>query len=715
MLINQQPATSNQQPATSKLKQLKFTNLFISFFISLIFITVHSQCINVPSTDTNWGSWQRSSYTDGWTITNNNFSFTSTQRTIVTSAGHVVFGVGTTDYDTDPNFGTEGGTHLGIAPPSGPGISNIIRVGRKLNLNDNTAIPNGNASFVTFSFTPTASNSKFRIFYIGMGESSFNNGPTPYPIAATNFNSTTHGYGNSYEEPRFGVICKYDYTAPFSNVSPNPRTNIGMNEFGISSPTGFNGTTPTGFSLPSISNLVGPQTYDYGANDLFAGMQAGNPLVNPLNNGSSPSDFQPIVGHTTFRKMSNWKYYDLDFSEFVGYNSDPLNPTTVTITLFSHSSKASASKRPAYAYYAFQCLGGNVPATTPINYHIADQSFGCKPSTEILSLNPINTPLPPATWISYLANENEDLKWLSTPDAQGLNGNWDAGQPAAVVYPNHFAALQFQLKNSAGIFQPYTRIYSVPGWDRININVLPNEITGIYNNSISTSDPNNGRNFYRFKAIYTTMTAPAYETEFNVFVDFQSQPPPCTDTLFNGTTIINEKVGLYCSGNFNHTIDIDSSCLLTNTNINNITYQWQWYDENYGTFNDIPVAVGTALGINLTSQSLIITAPLINSIQAPTHTCAIWFSRKTTFAYDYHTIPSVPCDRGIISINSESYKVHLLGKQPISATVSHNMDVCYGETVGTGTNVLPITLNFPINTCQIPSSLFTTATYTQTV
>jgi PKD repeat protein len=683
--------------------------------MSIISITLQAQCINVPITDTNWGSWQRSSNIDGWTITNNDYSFPATQRTIVTTSGHLGFGVGATDYDSDPNFGTEGGAHLGIRPPSGTGISNIIRVGRKLNLNDNTAIPNGNACFVTLTFTPTASNSKFRIYYIGMGESSFNNGPTPNPIAATNFNSTTHGYGNTYEEPRFGVVCKYDYTAPFSNVSPNPRSNIGMNEFGISSPTGFNGTTPTGFSLPPISNLVGSQSYDYGANDLFAGMQAGNPAVNPSNNGSSPSDFQPISGHTTFRKMSNWKYYDLDFSEFVGINSDPLHPNTITITLFSHSSKASSSKRSAYAYYAFECLGGNIPATTQINYHIADQSFGCKPSTEILSLNSINTPLPPATWISYVANENEELKWLSTPDAQGLNGYWNAGQPAAVEYPNHFASIRFQLKNSAGIFQPYRRIYSVPGYDKILINVLPSEITGIYNNPINPSDPNNGRNFYRFKAIYTTMSLPAYETEFNVFVDFQSQPPPCTDTLTNGTKITNEKEGLYCSGNYNHTINIDSSCLLVNPNIKNITYQWQWYDENYGTYNDIPAAVGAALGINLTSQSLNISDALINSIQAPPHICSIRFSRKTTFTYDYHTIPSVPCDSGSISINSEPYKVYLLGKQPISATVPHNIDVCYGETVGTGANVLPITLNFPINTCQIPTSLFTTLPYTQTV
>ncbi len=707
--------TCYQQPATSNLKQLSFTNLLISFFISLISIIVNAQCVNVPSTDADWGAWQRSSYVGGWTISDNNYTYPlTTQRTNVTTAGHAAFGVGATDYDMDSNFGTEGGIHLGIPAPVGSGISNIIRVGRKLNLTNNTAIPNGNANFVSLTFTPTTDNNKFRIYYIGMGESSFNNGPTPYPIAATNFNSTTHGYGNSYEEPRFGVVCKYDYTAPFSNVAPNPRSIIGMNEFGISSPTGFNGTTPTGFSLPTITPVVGAQTYDYGANDLFAGMQAGNTAVN-IANTSSPSDFQQIPGHTTFRKMFNWKYYDLDFSKFVGFNSDPAHPTTVTITLFSHTSKAASSMRSAYAYYAFECLGGANQVTTPIDYHIADQSFGCKPSTSVLALNPINTPPAPPTWISYLANENQDLKWLSTPDAQGLNGNWDAGLPASVIYPNHFAAIQFQLKNSSGVFQPYQRIYSVPGWDKININVLPSEITGIYINPSNPSDPNNGRSYYRFKAIYTTMSQPAYETAFNVFVDFQSQPPPCTDILNNGTTITNEKVALYCSGNFNHNIDIDSSCLTTNTNINTIDYKWQWYDENYGTFNDIPAALGTALGINLISPSLNVTDALINSAQAPPHTCTILFSRKTTFTYDYHTIPSVPCDRGTVSINSEPYKVYLLGKQPVSATVSHNIDVCYGETVGNSTNLIPITLNFPNNACQIPASLLTATPYTQTV
>lgn len=281
-------------------------------------------CPNNLDMSTSWGNssltnWQRIQYEGGWARTNNNSpTFTHNTTTVTTHLN--TDPNGTTNDDpflmtnnfNDPNFNA-----LGInALPAG--ISNVMRVGRLIT--PSTNLPLGEASYVTYTFTPTAENSKIRVWYLGMKETD------PVSPAAYYYDFATATNG---AKTGFGFVCKYDFiSATTSNVV-------------------VRGTTHTG--------LMGNY---FMKNDLVTDAWNSPALTTTL-----------AIGTRTMEAMSAWQYKDLDFSELICASP------TITITFFSRADEASnPGFHHSYAYFGTTCLPG---LTKNIDLQLPNKDISC--------------------------------------------------------------------------------------------------------------------------------------------------------------------------------------------------------------------------------------------------------------------------------------------------------------------------------------------------
>ncbi len=266
----------------------------------------------------NSGNWERIQYEGGWShTTNNSPTFTHPTTTLTTLAGTVPNGTAFTDpfsftntITGDPNFSTAGLPFPG---------ANIMRVGRLITAT--TALPQGDANYVTYTFSPTSENARIRVYYLGMKEQDFVS-PAPY---MNQFAS------NAGAKSGFGFVCNYNFTNGFT-----PPMTIDK------------GLTHTG------SNTWG----NFCANDMVTDII------------HQPTSFAPVtIGTSTFDVMSNWEFMDLDFSEFV------CAAPTITITFFARADEATLPGiLHSYAYFAAQCL----PAIEPhIDVPLTNKDIAC--------------------------------------------------------------------------------------------------------------------------------------------------------------------------------------------------------------------------------------------------------------------------------------------------------------------------------------------------
>ncbi len=278
--------------------------------------------VNCPAnldmtTGWNVGNWERIEYQGGWShTTNNSVTFTHPSTTLTTHPGTDPNGTlftdpfsFTTSIAGDPNFSAAGLPFPGAT---------IMRVGRVIT--PTTALPAGDANYVTYTFSPTNQNAKIRVYYLGMKEHDIVS-PNVYPFQFAS---------NAGAKSGFGFVCDYNFSS-----AATPTTSI------------TRGLTHTGFGPYGCFN----------ANDM---------VTDGIN---SPTTALLAIGSSTFDAMGAWQFMDLDFSEFV------CAAPTITITFFARSDEASTPGiLHSYAYFATQCL----PSMEPhIDINLVNKDIAC--------------------------------------------------------------------------------------------------------------------------------------------------------------------------------------------------------------------------------------------------------------------------------------------------------------------------------------------------
>ena len=292
----------------------------------------------------NAGNWQRIQYEGGWARTTNMgsiFTFPTTTMTIVPFAAPN--GVLNTDptsmvsnLSADPNFSS-------IPMPAG--ITTAMRVGKLIT--SATTLPAGDASFVTYTFCPTAQNAKLKVYYLGMKEHDV------VPVQGA-YNFATNVSGGSASS--FGFVCKYD----------------------------FNGISGTGVATRGTIHS-GASGFLYGKNDMMAG-------------GIHTPTFTPIViGGKNFDAMSGWQSSVLDFTEFICASP------TITVTFFAKSDNAvTLGFNHSYSYFAAQCLPGNFK---DIDLNLINKDIACANN---VTQSCTSEALPVPSELAYYDNYNQN-------------------------------------------------------------------------------------------------------------------------------------------------------------------------------------------------------------------------------------------------------------------------------------------------------------------
>ncbi len=468
------------------LKKTTQQKLFLLWAFLFLVFKGYSQCtlpFTVPTDNNTWGNWTKTTYDGNWLQNTSGIGYYSTPvRTVNPPTTYDGFGVN--DYASDSNF-------TGIAPQSS---SPIIRVGRKFNLpGQATLSPVRKADVATFSFIPTATNCKIKVYYIGMLQESNNLNANYYATVATNYRRYA-----AHTPASFGINCRYDFT---SNIPLTASTSVaGRTEFGVT-----NFTPPATFT----SNVV---DQNYGLNDMLSFYQAGTQMKTmPL---STTGDI--------IKKMNAWDSYVMDFSEFIGQS--------VTVTLYANTSNyIGVAQNYSYCYYQFECVN-DTPTVLPQSnlIDIPDTNLGCVTGLpQSLIVNITNTP---PTLLSNLnnatqVNDNTPHRWLRLEDVPGEQ------------YSSNFAGLKILLQDSAGNWNPYSNLSHSASptaiYDDVNLKVdgAPTQVIPATSTSAEIT-------IFRFKAIYKTRNNPTPQEDFFEVRMSLKQPTPCTSPS-TGTISIN--------------------------------------------------------------------------------------------------------------------------------------------------------------------------------
>lgn len=330
--------------------------------------------LNLPSSNTtsDWVSnnWVRNSSENGWVIVGGNYPAGSSQY----SDGDV--GFDNSAYDVIPL--SAGGTisdpnFSSVVLPVTANINKVIRVGK-------TSGGGGKAFYTKITIPVTSENCKYRIWYLGQTNGVTSN--IAYPFINNNTNN----------DAAFGWVSQYQYNSPVNTLTSTFNTIIG-----------FNGTT-----------------LEYEKNDMVS-----------LKVNSNATDFNTIGG---FKRMTQWKYKDVDFSEFVN-----LTPNTeITLTFFAHSNIASNALQEAYSYFGIECLGGGVPSNFKLD--IEDVSIPCN-SPGIRSCTQIIIPVP--RYVNLDPIYHQTYNFMNIKIYKKLaSGLYDVN-PYPILPPNNFDSTYF--------------------------------------------------------------------------------------------------------------------------------------------------------------------------------------------------------------------------------------------------------------------------------
>ncbi len=181
-------------------------------------------------------------------------------------------------------------------------LSRIFKVGKTFNdVNKYNTMKRGDASFLTYTFKPTKTNAKIRVYYMGVKE-----------VGGKEIAKGSSFTKNIPQGAGFGVLCEYT----FKSVDPSKTAPVhrGMLHNG-----------PTGLALSK--------------NDVY--VSGDNLGVNFLTDDGRPCTMS-----------GQWLYKDLDFSDFI-CNSD----ASITLTFFARTNNSSdLGFINCYAYFGVQCF-----------------------------------------------------------------------------------------------------------------------------------------------------------------------------------------------------------------------------------------------------------------------------------------------------------------------------------------------------------------------
>lgn len=306
-----------------------------------------STCLPNCDLKNGWGTeWKRVEIDGGWQRnTSNNFIFSNAVQREINKDQTTTRTAIVTSLESDPNF-------KNIKNPQD--ITKIFRVGDIIN--DKTERIHGAATYVTYTFTPTPSNSKFRVYYIGMKHNSTAGGKI-------NFQNFTTGDNNGTQSA-FGYISHY-------KIEKSDGQTLLLQPIYNQIHEGYNNLNDSPFET------------EYG-----------------FINSPSLKDYNI---------MPDWKYTDLDFSEYSCGN------TTVTVTFYALTDTGkSPGHLQSYGYFAI----GNCSAGIPKEIELTNKNYymGCGSC--------INLEIPPAyDYYGYYQDKVFDVSVQESTNNESWNNN----------------------------------------------------------------------------------------------------------------------------------------------------------------------------------------------------------------------------------------------------------------------------------------------------
>jgi uncharacterized delta-60 repeat protein len=549
--------------------------------------TSSSSCLILPSSNTSWltnplNTWNRVYYAGGWSRANvpPNYDYTfPTVRTqnqdinnlpsVADDTGFDILNVSDFQPQNGPSYDSNFSTVS--SSPLLNHVTKIMRVGKKITTSAN--LENGAAYYVNCTFKPTPENCKYRIWYLGMTNITLaNNLPTNANIAYQSFNLNQGG------DTSFGVLCRYKFKSyAVLTASGAPATSyIGMNENGY-----FIDNATNGFENFKSSM--------FGLNDM---------VFNKLHDTNSASNINFLtIGTTTYTRTNAWRYYDLDFSEFVntpGYALD----SDVTLTFFAHTNDAASAMSHSYAYYGIECKGGGMPAD--ITMSLPNIQLSCQaPATRYCAFT-VNLPRPKYALDRPADNGNSYFSWLS-PNTANVTSYNNMGS-LSVAY-----SIANSITGAPGTFIPFTS----------NFNTYVNAIQSdghytdyqlkLCNNEVASTSI-----YYKvtLKTLHKTL-----ESIFRVTNGHYTSSPSCYGRLGTIPSGSEESRVGNCSPSFDLIYNATQICsdeIITGTP----KYRWKMKTTPLAEDTDIqPLQTGTTLTVDPAS---------LNS-------CATYFTRYTEY------------------------------------------------------------------------------------
>ena len=542
-------------------------------------------------------NWERNSFSNGWVLntSTNNYPVGSTHfnntQTDFDQSGFDVIQLtpgNSISSSIDPVLG-------GIPLPSDANITRVMKVGKLQN-------GGGQAFYAKRTLIINNNNCRFRVWYLGATQGS--QSLIKYP------------FHNEFiqNDAAFGILNKYKYNSSVNTVMSSYNTTIGIDDINQSS-VGIYGKF---FDVISLIN--------------------GNPNSNCPD---LPSVFGPynLSPHNGYKKMLQWKFIDLDYSEFLNMSPN----TEITVTFFSHSNIANPAHQNAYAYYGIECLGGGSPEVFTLE--IPNLSAPCgSPGIESCAFIPL--PI-----------------------------------PKVVAFPSNLTSTSYNFAN--------VKIDMIDTNGTVLINSYPfvstsqNSITGI---KICLTDDDVP--FRDFRITYRTLQG-EFTDEFRIFVSFYNNIPDCAtgdnvDTLFH-SGIVNGDI-LLCGVNNLPNLHLTPTCITQPK-----TYQWYRKNNINNIFMPIDGATNETLQLSYTPPFPLFS-PLTLSNNYTPNQCNT-YKRIVAYKEPYCGRPKTKESEEFHIYNSETLKFNF--------SIFGEQDVCFGNDYSVSFS--SAFLNNVIYSCNIPN------------
>jgi hypothetical protein len=363
---------------------------------------VTNPSINGDGTD-NWATFNRISFSNGWTRQNTPpYNYVNGQQPHYSNTGDSQFvEEGFDIIPLSPGGVLPDSNFSGVTLPLSAGINSVFRVGKTTEYTSNSAY------YAKVTIPVNQNNCKYRIWYIG---SSDGNGET----------SRHHPLTSNFKSPTMGFKTLLNYNSPVNTITSVNNSSWGSDENGP-----FNFFSPT----LTIRNLY---------KEIYK------------------------VDYNTGGSMNQWRFRDIDLSQFINLSEDvDAEPTEATFTFFAHTNETQGdSFLNAYGYFAIECLGGGIPEL--FTFDVPDLNMPC--SSPYLQ-NKVKIDLPKAPYFNTelpfsLTNPFLNFADIDLYKKNENTGLWDIMQNSIVSYEvSTKGAVEFSVSDLDAPFATYKLVY----------------------------------------------------------------------------------------------------------------------------------------------------------------------------------------------------------------------------------------------------------------